>query len=165
MLNAALVENHIWFQPEEHEPAFDVDKLIHAARMEFKIDDLFERLIETLKGLSTCDELDSAKAIRDLEEVIVIMRRAKSGSFSAQYASWQFVRRFVPNLISAYIKRSDLAGPAVEAFEQTAQELDLNLGKAKDQISDTLLRSATAGFQSDAVKGISADQILAIPEA
>jgi hypothetical protein len=163
--NASLVESHTWFQTEEYEPAFDVDQLINAARAEFKIDELFERIIETLKGLSVSEELDSAKAIRDLEEVIAILRRAKSGSFNAQYTSWQFARRFVPNLISAYLKRSDLTGPVIEAFEQTAQELDLNLGKAKDQISEKLLEAAKAGFKSDAVKGITADQILALPDS
>ena len=164
--NAPLVENHTWFQTEEeHDPAFDVDQLINAARAEYKIDELFERIIETLRGLSVSEELDSARAIRDLEEIIAILRRAKSGSFHAQYTSWEFARRFVPNLISAYLKRSDLTGPAIEAFEQTAQELDLNLGKAKDQISEKLLEAAKSGFKSDAVQGITADQILALPDA
>jgi hypothetical protein len=162
--NAPLVESHTWFQTEYYDPVFDVDQLINAARAEFKIDELFERIIETLKGLSASEELDSAKAIRDLEEVIAILRRAKSGSFTAQYRSWQFARRFVPNLISAYLKRSDLAGPAIEAFEQTAQELDLNLGNAKDQISEELLEAARAGFKSDAVKEITTDHILSLPD-
>jgi hypothetical protein len=162
--NFYLVENHVWFQTEEDNPAFDVDQLINAARTEFKIDELFQRIIETLKSLSAREELDSAKAIRDLEEIIKILQRSRSGSFTAQYTSWQFTRRFVPNLISAYLKRSNMTGPAIEAFEQTAQELDLNLGKAKDQISERLLEAAVFGFKSDAAKGITAHQILVAPD-
>jgi hypothetical protein len=157
------VEAHNWFVTTEEQPVFDVDRLIEAARLEFRIDDLFERLIETLKGLASCDELDSAKAIKDLEEIIAILQRARSGSFTAQHTTWQFVRRYIPNLISAYIKRSDLVGPAVEAYEQTAQELNINLAKAKDQVSEKLLEAAQKGFKSEAIKGIGTQDLSALP--
>lgn len=161
MDNRAEVANYRWFSTEQEDPAFDVDHLIDAARLEFKIDDLFERIITTLRGLASCEELDSAKAINDLGEIIAILQRARSGSFTAQHTTWQFVRRFVPNLVTAYIKQSSLVGPAIEAYEQTAHELDINLARAKDQICQQLLEAATKGFASKGVMGIGASDLSA----
>jgi hypothetical protein len=159
MDNRIAVENYSWSSNTQEEPAFDVDRLIGAARVEFKIDDLFERLIGTLRGLASCEELDSAKAIKDLGEIIAILQRARSGSFGAQHTTWQFVRRFVPNLITAYIRRSDIVGPTIEAYEQTAHELDFNLAKAKERISEQLLEAASKGFASEGVKGIGTNDL------
>jgi hypothetical protein len=163
MDNRAAVENYSWFSTAQEELAFDVDRLIDAARHEFKIDDLFERLITTLRALTTCDDLDSAKAISDLQEIISILQRARSGSFMAQHTTWQFVRRFIPNLITAYVKRSGIAGPVIEAYEQTAHELDINLANAKDKVADQLLEAAQKGFRSDGIKGITSNDLTALP--
>lgn len=163
--HASSVDSHVWFVENDPIPVFDVDLLILTARSEFKIDELFDRVVETLRALSSCEEIDSAKAIHDLEEIIRILQRAKAGTFTAEYASWQFVRRFVPNLISAYLKRSDVTGPMIEAFEQTANELDMNLDKAKDQLSERMLDAAKSNLKSTAFQAISASEIIALPDA
>lgn len=161
--NHTELENHVWFTDETKLSAFDVDRLIEMARADFSIDDLFDRIIITLNHLAECEDLDSAKAIHDLKEVITVLENAKSGSFTAQVASWQFVRRFIPNLISCYLKNSSLAGPAIEAFENTAEELDINLGKAKDRIAEGLIAAATETFRSEGLNSITASQIPALP--
>jgi hypothetical protein len=163
MQNWEAMENHVWFADKPKESIFDVDGLIKIARSEFIIDELFDRIIITLNSLADCEELDSAKAIHDLEGVIAVLRKAKSGSFTAQVASWQFVRRFIPNLISSYLRNSSMAGPAIEAFETTAEELDINIGKAKDRIADGLIAAAAHTFRSEALKSITANQIPALP--
>lgn len=156
------VENYVWFTSSNEEIPFDIDILIDAARAEFKIEELFDRILATLQGLAGCDELDSAKAIKDLEGVIAMLRRAKEGSFSAQITSWHFARRFVPNLLTCYLKSSKISGPAIDAFEKTAAELDINIGAAKDKISENVMAAARKSFRSEAIKGITVDETLAL---
>ncbi|MXO91674.1 hypothetical protein [Pontixanthobacter aquaemixtae] len=159
------IQEHVWFSgPANPTPKIDVDEIIQGARSQFKIDELFDRVVETLRSLAACDELDSAKAIADLQEVILIMQKARKGSFTGQVGTWQFVRRFMPNLISAYIKRSAISGPAIEAFEQTANELDVNLGEAKDQIAERLIGAARDGFKTAASDNITAVDIQALSD-
>lgn len=164
MINWQPMDNHVWFQDDVRPPTFDPDSIINAAREEFRIDELFDRIIATLKQLSICEDLDSAKAINDLKEIITLMQKARAGSFSSQIASWQFVRRFVPNLVSSYLKSSKLAGPAIEAFEKTADELDMELGKAKDSISENLLSAARDTFRSKGMEQITVAQIPLLPD-
>lgn len=141
------IQNHVWFStPADDAPVFDVDRLIAAAKDEFKIDELFERVILTLKRLSELEELDSVKATRDLEEIIAILKKARTGSFAIQVFSWDFTKRYVPKLIGNYLRRSDITGPAIEAFEQTAEEMSLGLDGARLKISNDLKVAAANGF-------------------
>lgn len=162
--NYHLMMNHVWFSDEKKTTDFDPDKIIKSARAYYKIDEIFERLIESLRVLVKCDDLDSAKAIADLEEIIRIMQKAKSSSFTAQVASWQFVRRFVPNLISSYLRKSSVAGPSIEAFEKTAEELDIGISQAKDKISEDLLSIAKNSLRSKGLESITVSQIVPLPD-
>ena len=159
------LENHVWFNDSDEKPAFDVDQLIEAARREFKIEELYDRIILILRELAACEDLDSSKAIHDLETVITTLQKAKVGSLSSQLATWQFVRKFVPNLLDCYLRKSKLAGPAIEAFEKTAAELDVNLDKTKRQIFENLQLAACSAFKSQATDLIAAFEIRSISES
>ena len=149
---AHQLETHQWFVDESEAPAFDVDRVIEEARARFKIDELFGRVIETLRALIATGEIDSIKALDDLEEIIRILKRAKIGSFSNQIASWSFAKLFTHNLIKAYVKKSDIVGPIVEAFEETSRELDVGLGEASAEVTRRLRSAAEISFKSIALQ-------------
>ena len=146
------VERHKWFSEESDASAFDVDRIIDEARSAHRIDDLFGRIIETLRALANSGEIDSVKALEDLEEIINILKRAKAGSFSNQIVSWSFTRRFMKNLIKAYVKKSDVIGPIVEALEETSKELDIGLADASADVTRQLRDAADRGFKSAALE-------------
>lgn len=148
MKMAHQLESHQWFVEEPDPPAFDVDGIIDEARSHFKIDELFARIIETLRALVVTGEIDSIKALDDLEEIIRILKNARAGSFSNQIASWNFAKRFTKNLIKVYVKKSDIVGPIVEAFEETSRELDVSLSEASAEVTQRLRSAAEIGFRS-----------------
>jgi hypothetical protein len=152
-----------WFSDDDQSPDFDVDSIISAAKEHNKVDELFTKLISVLEALSRCEELDSLRASEDLNRVILILNRAKGGTFISQVLSWQFARRFVPNLIESYLKRSDITGPAIEAFEKTADELDIALDKTRDEVAEKLVGAAKGSFKSKAIESMHSGDIAALP--
>jgi hypothetical protein len=137
--NAKALNDENWSFSEEQDVLFDIDAIVEKAKLDHNIDALYARVIDTLVALLGSGEIDSIKAAADLARLIATLQQAKAGSFSSQVFSWQFARRLVPNIINAYVKRSSVTGPILEAFEQTASELDVSLDAAKDQIGAGIL--------------------------
>lgn len=148
--NAELIDNEDWSFSDDQELLFDIDAIVETARREHRIVELYAKVIDTLEALLNSGDIDSIRAVTDLRRLIGTLQQAKAGSFSAQIFSWGFARRLVSNIIVAYVKRSDITGPLVEAFEQTAQELDVSLEAAKDQIGENILTAAAEAMQSSA---------------
>ena len=157
------VEQWSWFSDPEEALGFDPDDIIDQARSAQKIDELFSRLVELLTSLAKSGELDSVRACEDLKKIIKILQRSRSGSFTSQVITWQFTRSFIPNLISCYLKRSDVTGPIIEAFEQTSEELDLAFSAARDDVAGRLLTAVRGGFRSEAAAAVANDDIQALP--
>jgi hypothetical protein len=158
--NASLLNAETWTFSEQEEVLFDIDAIVDKARQDHNIVALYERVIQSLDALLRSGEIDSIKAVTDLERLIATLRQAKSGTFSSQIFSWQFARRLVPNIISAYVKRSNITGPLIDAIEQTASELDISLGAAKDQIGDGILAAAANALRTGTSASITHEAIL-----
>lgn len=158
--NARALTEETWSFSEPQNILFDIDAIVEKARQDHRIDALYGRVIETLEALLKSGEIDSIKAAADLNRLIATLQQAKTGSFSSQVFSWQFARRLVPNIIVAYVKRSAVTGPLVEAFEQTAAELDVSLAAAKDQIGEGILTAAADALRTGASASISQEAIL-----
>lgn len=158
--NARPLDEETWSFTEAQEVIFDIDSIVEQARRDNQVDALYGRVIETLEALLRSGEIDSIKAAADLNRLIATLQQAKSGSFSSQIFSWQFARRLIPNIIAAYVKRSSITGPLVEAFEQTAQELDVSLDAAKDQIGKGILSAAAEALRTGASASITHEGVL-----
>jgi hypothetical protein len=158
--NASALNDETWSFSEQQEILFDIDAIVAKARQDHQIDALYGRVIQTLEALLKSDEIDSIKAAADLSRLIATLQQAKTGTFSSQVFSWQFARRLVPNIISAYVRRSDITGPLVEAFEQTAAELDVSLDAAKDQIGEGILSAAAEALRTGTSASITHEAIL-----
>jgi hypothetical protein len=160
MRNAPLLNDETWSFSDDQDMLFDVDAIVQKAREDHQINALYDRIVETLEALLRSGEIDSIKAAADLNRLIVTLRKSKEGSFSSQVFSWRFARRLVPNIIAAYVKRSSVTGPLIEAFEQTASELDVSLEAAKDQIGQGILSAAAEVLRTETSASITNDAIL-----
>lgn len=157
---ASSLTNETWKFSEKDDILFDVDSIVLQARLDFKIDELYEQVIECLRDLLDSGDVDSVKACSDLNMLISNLRSAKQGSFTSQVFNWQFARRLIPNIISSYVKRSDITGPLIEAFEKTAEELDISMEKAKDQIGQNIINAASSIMQTDTANEIDSSMML-----
>lgn len=158
--NYSHIEAETWTFDAEEDLLFDVDGILDRARAEHRINELFSNVIAALHALADCDELDSMKACSDLRRLIANLEKARNGSFTSQVCNWQFARRLVPNIISAYVKRSSITGPLIEGFEQTAAELDVSLANAKDQIGEEILKAAASSMRTDCSTQIESASLL-----
>lgn len=158
--NAELLEKEDWAFTEAEDILFDADAIIQKARADHKIDILFNDIIACLQKILDSGEIDSLRASTDLGKVIATLRRANAGSFFSQIFNWRFARRLIANILSAYIKRSNLTGPLIEAFEQTAAELDVSLDQAKDQIGTEILLAANQVLRTEEALSVTHDRLL-----
>jgi hypothetical protein len=158
--NAEPLNAETWSFSEQEEVLFDIDAIVEKARQDQNIDALYGRVIECLEAILNSGEIDSIKAATDLNRLIATLRQAKCGSFSSQVFSWRFARRLVPNIIASYLKRSKITGPLIEAFEQTASELDVSLDSAKDQIGEAILSAAASVLRTKTSSSITHESLL-----
>lgn len=163
MLFSHELKHYNWFSQETDSPKFDVDRIINEARKNYKIDELIGRIIETLRALAATGEIDSIKALEDLEEIIRVLKSARTGSFSNQITSWKFAKNFTKNLIKCYLKKSDVVGPFIEAFEETSKELDISFEGASAEIRLKLRTAAEVGFSSEALEATMAQSLPMLP--
>ena len=136
------------FSVDVVEPILDFDEIIRKAEENSKVNELFDRIISILVSISEPGQIDSFKACQDLDRVIEMMRRSSNSSLDVKIMSWSFVKSFVPNLFSAYIKESSIAGPALSAFEKTAEDLGISLVEAKRNIGEEVVDGVIDGIRS-----------------
>ena len=158
--NAELLNKEDWSFAESEDILFDSDAIVAKARADHKIDVLFNQVIECLSDILNSGEIDSLRASTDLSRLIATLQRANAGSFSSQIFNWRFARRLVPNILSAYVKRSSVTGPLIEAFEQTASELDISLDQAKDQIGKEILLAAANVLRTEEALSVTHEPLL-----
>ena len=149
-----------WSFNDHDEILFDADMLVANARSKYKIDQLYSQIIDCLDKLISYGEIDSSRALSDLGKITSTLRVANSGSFSAQIISWRFAKRLVLNIITAFVKRSDVTGPIVEAIEKTALELDISLEKAMDKISRDVRSAASSLLRTEVALTTNQETIL-----
>lgn len=160
--NSHGLETEGWYFGEKPDILFDADAIIAKARADHQIDDLYMKIITCLRAIIDSEHIDSVRATADLNKIIASLDTARSGSFSSQVFNWRFARRLIPNIISSYVKRNSVTGPLLEAFEQTASELDISLDRAKDQIGTEILAAADAALRTDCAKEITQESLLFI---
>lgn len=158
--NVEHLNNEDWSFNETEDILFDSDAIVAKARADHKIDELFQQVIDCLSNILDSGEIDSLRASTDLSRLIATLQKANVGSFSSQIFNWRFARRLAPNILSAYVKRSGITGPLVEAFEQTAAELDVSLDHAKDQIGKEILSAAANVLRTEAALSVTHEPLL-----
>ena len=148
--NFTAVHEHEWFFEAEDAPPFNIDEIIENAKVKYSVDEHYRRVIETLEVLVQSDDLDSIKAIRDLESIVSLLRASQKGSYYSQVTAWTIGSRFMANFGEAYLKKSKILGPAIDAFEKTAQELDLSIKKTAEQAKHDVGKAIRESLASQA---------------
>ncbi|MGB3795250.1 MAG: hypothetical protein WA957_02995 [Alteraurantiacibacter sp.] len=146
--NSRGLLNESWDFESSVEVLFDINAIIEKAKADHGVDLLYQSVIECLQELINSGEIDSVRASSDLTRMVETLRKVQSSSFSSQVFTWRFASRLVPNIIASYVKRNSITGPIIEAFEQTAAELEVSLASAKNQIGEEALSSASNVLRS-----------------
>ena len=83
-------------------------------------------------------EIDSITALKNLEQLIAIIKQNKSGSYFSVMMSWEFISGFTKNLV--WQELSNLPGikQLKSAFEKTVEEMDVELEEMHKSIADEM---------------------------
>lgn len=147
---AKPLRGEAWHLSDVKPDALDVEAIVDRVRTENRIPDLYQATIDVLSRILESGEIDSVKAVNDLEKIIESLRAARKGSFSTQSFMWTFARKFAANLLKNYAEESKI-GPLIKAWNQTRDDLDGAIETTKEEIAREIGEAAKELFQSQAL--------------
>ena len=133
--NEQIVSDYHWAYRPEEEGFPDISSILSDEMDEKGINDCFQKIIDVLSELAGSPNLDHDKAHSDLLTVLAMLKKARSEGYAEKIFTWNFVRRYVPNLLLEFAKSTALLAQCITAFEKTASELDISFEQMKNDVS------------------------------
>lgn len=128
--------SHSWsFEKSNIEVDYNFDALYQRFKSESKLSALFENMISTLQKMVESGEIDSLTAIKSLEQLILVIKQNREGSYFSVMASWEFITSFTKNLVWGELSSLPGIKQLKAAFEKTVEETDIELGKLQAEIA------------------------------
>lgn len=139
------LQQHQWHIGDSEEAqGFDFDAVYNKYSDEARIPDLFDQIIQCLKEIIATDKVDSVKALRELNNIIATLHRARNGSYFATRGAWFFVTTWFKNSGWELLGTIPIAGSMVKGLRKTLQDTNDTMLQLHDNIqSDMETRIST----------------------
>lgn len=111
--NLREIKTSIAFPDEQ---GLDFDALFAEVREKEDIASTFNSLIKTLEDIISADLVDSRIVQESLEQLLVLLRRSRTGSLTSVLMTFHY-GRFVLNGFKGFLSNNEHLKPFVEAFE------------------------------------------------
>jgi len=134
--NAGKLELFNWEYDHELEGTPDLEAIISEELNENEINEKFEAIVAELHELAKSDALDAEKAQGDLMAVIAMLSKAGGSGYAEKIFTWNFARRYIPNLLVELSKNIPVVKESLAAFEKTAEEMDMAFDNVKHSVAD-----------------------------
>ncbi|GGC32664.1 hypothetical protein GCM10011371_20110 [Novosphingobium marinum] len=148
-----------WGFPDTEDSIFDADKIIEQAARDYKIDALYDKIICCLSALVNSGEIDSFKAIGDLNNIISTLKQSKDQTFLSKVLTWTFTKSLVSNILKEYAKSNNIIGPLIKGYEATASDLDNSIVNVRENIRQRIIEEVKEQMQTDAIQDARVDEI------
>lgn len=132
---------------------FDFNRVFHEYATESRISELFDKLIELLERIVSCEELDSRKVVSTLERIIATLKKNRNGSYYDKIWAWNFTRLYAKHLFCEIAEKMSYIGiPAtalrktLEELRETCNELDEEMGAVNGRVRDDLRTQLSVDF-------------------
>jgi len=138
-----LIANQKWDFAEsgEYKP-IDFDAYFQRFYDESRLPELFDELVVHLQAIIVSGEVDSNRAITQLQKLINTIKRNANGSYFSVHATFEFAISLLKNLILEYIGGIPVLGETLRAVQKTISELEQEFEivqqKTKDDVLDKL---------------------------
>lgn len=103
----------------------DFNKICQDFYRNSKVPELFNNLISQLEKLIQSGLIDSIRVTDTLQQIISTIKKNKDKDFFSNTCSKKYISRLLKNLFRNYLVKNKMIGPAIEAIQQTMDELDL----------------------------------------
>lgn len=111
-----------WTFDDQLGTSFDFDKAFAKHRDAAGVTQAFDDLISKLSELVQCEELDSRKVVRQLEQLIATLKGSRSGSFYSVFGSLSFAGSFLKHLPIEAAKEVPVLKSIVNAAQKAYAE-------------------------------------------
>lgn len=149
MPHISLLNSHQWaFSESSGDEDFDFDQLYERHKKDSKLDDLFDSLINIIAQMISTGEIDSIRTKSSLERLLMLLQQNKDGSYFSVMASWEFLRGFLKNTTWAAIDSIPVLKQLKKGFEDTVDEMDIELEKVHESIKEEMRNKYDTAVQS-----------------
>jgi len=130
------LNSHKWnFYSADSDYVYSFEGIYNKYRAENELGELFDKLTNELESIIKSGEIDSMMALKSLEELMQLLKDNKNGSYFSVLASSEFASKFTGNLVWKGLAEVPGVKQFKEAFEETCQEMNIEVGKLKDHVS------------------------------
>ena len=119
-------------------PGFDFDAVYQKYRSEYRIPELFDELVGHLKQIVASGEVDSVRAVRELNKIIATLQNSRTGSLLSTRGAWYFVATWFKNTGWELLGSIPVAGPVAKGLRKTLDETNSSMEKLHDSMQSDL---------------------------
>lgn len=149
MPHISQLNSHQWaFSENAGDEDFDFDQLYERHKKDSKLVELFDSLISIISQMISTGEIDSIRTKSSLERLLMLLQQNKDGSYFSVMASWEFLRAFVKNTTWAAIDSVPVLKQLKKGFEDTVDEMDIELEKVHESIREEMRAKYDTAVQS-----------------
>ncbi len=116
----------------------DFNAIFEAAYTRSRIPKLFDMLIEQLRWVIDSGQIDSNRAINQLQKLLATLKKNYKGDIFSRQGAWQLVKVFSKNFAWAVVEDIPGLKHASKAMRETIKELDIEFGKIQEEVVSRL---------------------------
>jgi hypothetical protein len=125
---------------------YDFDKMFEKYRSENRIDELFERITETLQQIVDSNCIDSIKLIDVLNKLINSIKRNQNGSYFAIRGIWDFIVNLITNYLWEQLVQVPGLGPLLSALRTTITDMNTELTTVHESMKQDMSKNLQSDF-------------------
>ncbi len=119
---------HQWsFDKPGLEADFNFDHVYEKFKKDRKLTKYFDALLDALEKIINSKEIDSSAVLNGLEQLLLLIKQNKSGSYFAVFATSEFILKFTKNFLWQGLDNLPGVKEAKTAFEETAKEMNIDI--------------------------------------
>lgn len=138
--------NHDWRFADTDQSGFDFDQIFEAFREQNRIPELFDEIIGWLQQIVDSGEIDSIRAINELNNMIATLMAARQGSYFATRGTWFFFTQWMQNTGWELFGDIPVLGAAVRGLKQTLDDANTAMEKMHTEINTELATKIATDF-------------------
>lgn len=137
VLATPKVATHQW-RFEELGPFIDVDRIFEQYRMESRLGELADKLVEVIEKIAQAPAFDSARLQKSLQRIVAMLKSSKSGSWFSVLSTREYAGAYFKRFLFHLSKAAPAVGPVIEAAHETwkefSDEVDGIQTKAREEV-------------------------------
>ena len=141
---APKIENQKWnFVEESGGRSIDFDSIYQLYFNQSRIPALFEEMIQKLQHIVDSQQVDSVRALHDLERLIATLKKNIKGSFFSTLYTKEFAQAFIFNSLVSLGTSIPLVGNLIEGLIKTIDDMNIEFTTVSEKIKNDIKSKTT----------------------